>query len=206
MPVNSFPPYDHKSPLGKARGLTLIELLVVLTISSILAAIAIPAFTTTLASSRTSNGANALIAALDLARSEAIRLGLPVSVCAAVDPNALAPVCKTGAGVDWSDGFVVWTESQAPGAVLGVVDAGEAAPTYRQQAFSSGSGPRAVTIGSVSSITYLPTGLRGGAGLAAATFNISSREPSAPASSGKSPRCLTVSVVGQYSVVQTTCP
>ena len=69
----------HNQPEYNA-GFTLIELMVTISIAAILLGIAIPSFTSTIASNRLTTYANELVTALNLARSEAIKRGIQVTV------------------------------------------------------------------------------------------------------------------------------
>lgn len=68
-----------------ACGFTLIELMVTIAVLADLAAIAMPSFTSLINSNRLTTQANTLVASLQHARSEAIRLNHKVSVCASSD-------------------------------------------------------------------------------------------------------------------------
>jgi type IV fimbrial biogenesis protein FimT len=68
---------------GKAHGFTLMELLVVLTIAAILMAVAAPALQNLVTSSQLTALTDDFATALNLARSEAGRIGASVSVSAA---------------------------------------------------------------------------------------------------------------------------
>lgn len=185
------------------RGFSLIELLAVIAIVAILLNFAVPSFTATLASTRTADAANSLLASMELARSEALRRGAPVAVCRAGDLAGSA--CGNGAvggfaAGDWAIGWIVWVDD---GATPGVIDAGETL-LQRQQPLNDGTGQRAVVDGSVGLVRFGPTGLREGAAGAEATFQAAYRDPSA----GGPPvvvRCLRVSVVGQPRVARTPC-
>lgn len=105
-----------------SRGFTLVELLVVMTIAAILIAAAVPSFQWFISTTRASNGANALSGSFELARSEAIRRGVVVTVCRSLDPNAApaALACSNAAGggyaaVDWASGWVLFAKYGAGG-------------------------------------------------------------------------------------------
>ena len=66
------------------NGFTLIELLVLLAVLGVVAAIAVPSFTTFIQSNQLITTSNDLVGALNVARSEAVRLAQPVSLI----PNA----------------------------------------------------------------------------------------------------------------------
>jgi len=64
----------------KTQGFTLIELVMTMVLAGILVSMAIPSFNSILNSSRLTNYANDLVGALNLARSEAVRRGIQVTV------------------------------------------------------------------------------------------------------------------------------
>ena len=102
-------------------GFTLIELLVTITIGAILLAIALPSFQGSLRSNRVATTSNELLTSLNLARSEAIRSTHGGGVCASAN--------GTACGTNWSEGWIVWTETDGDG----VFDAGETVVRYSQQ-------------------------------------------------------------------------
>lgn len=190
-------------------GFTLIELLVTLTIAAILLAIGVPAFNSSIASARASDGANSLLAALELARSEAVRRGVTVSVCrvTATDPtacnNAAAGSFLAG---DWASGWMVFADTAA-GGTAGVFDAGPPADerVQIQQQFAPAAATRIEIIDTgagVGVVTYRPDGLRI-AGGAALTFRVA--YPQAAQGSGVSCRQVTVNVTGQAQVARINC-
>ncbi|MEH6355032.1 MAG: GspH/FimT family pseudopilin [Marinobacter sp.] len=70
-------PYRNRS-----SGFTLIELLVTIAILAIVVAIAIPSFQTVIENNRTTTQANNLLSAVQLARSEAVKRGVNVTLSA----------------------------------------------------------------------------------------------------------------------------
>jgi type IV fimbrial biogenesis protein FimT len=81
----------------KPAGFTLVELLVVTVIIAILLGIGSPSFSEFRRNARLTSAANDLLAAAQLARTEAIKRQIPVAICPAVLPGG-DPVCS---GVDY---------------------------------------------------------------------------------------------------------
>ncbi len=196
--------FGVRVPCRPARGLTLIELLVGISITAILLMIAVPSFNATIASARASDAANSIQAALDVARSEAIRRNANVTVCRV--PNPAAPACDMAAAGgfaanDWASGWVVFVDD---GANPGVIDAGEIIIT-RQNPFGAGGGMRAVILGgAVGTITYGANGLRIAAG-APLNLNIAYRLPTAVAG-GDACRLVSIGVTGQTNITRVNPP
>jgi type IV fimbrial biogenesis protein FimT len=95
------------------QGFTLIELMVTVAVLAILLGLAAPSFRETLLNSKTATQTNDLVAALNLAKSEANKRGFAVSVCAARDANRDS--CRTANPGDWSNGWLVFTDRLNPG-------------------------------------------------------------------------------------------
>jgi type IV fimbrial biogenesis protein FimT len=87
------------SRLSSEQGFTLIELLVALAIAAILLAIAVPSYSGSRLNSQLRASSNDLIGSINLARSEAIKGGAPVTLCASSNGHT----CGGG----WNDGWVV---------------------------------------------------------------------------------------------------
>ena len=85
---------------SRAQGFSLIELLMVVSVASILLAIAVPSFRSFVQNTRLTTQANTLVYALNLALAAAVKLDIPVEVCASTD----ATDCN---GVAWSGGWIV---------------------------------------------------------------------------------------------------
>lgn len=80
--------YMKENRLKSVRGFTLIELMITLVIAAIVLTFAIPSFQTVFQNNRLATQANELVTAMNLARSEAIKTGQPVSVCASSNGTA----------------------------------------------------------------------------------------------------------------------
>jgi type IV fimbrial biogenesis protein FimT len=93
----------HNLP-ERSSGYTLMELMVTVSIAGILLGVAIPSFTPIIYSNRLTAYANELVTALNLARSEAVKRGVSVTV-RKVDTNSCT---KTGA--NWKDGWDVFID------------------------------------------------------------------------------------------------
>ena len=86
-----------KVPTRRQRGFTLIELMVTLAIGSILMLVAVPSLTTYRRNAELTSATNTLLAAINAARSEAMKRGTS------------AMVVPTNNGTDWNTGWVVFS-------------------------------------------------------------------------------------------------
>jgi type IV fimbrial biogenesis protein FimT len=90
-------------------GFTLIELMVTLSIAIILLVLAVPSMEDATLNTRLNAQSNALLASLQLARSEAIKRNARVVVCKTADWTASDPTCTTDGG--WEQGWIVFHDS-----------------------------------------------------------------------------------------------
>src|SRR5690606_42155017 len=99
-------------------GFTIIELMVTLIVMAIIMAIVVPNFTGLINRNASLAIGEEMITAFNFARTEAIKLRQPVSICPCDDD-------ATGCGEDWSNGWIVYTdgarESADPTTVSGVL-------------------------------------------------------------------------------------
>jgi type IV fimbrial biogenesis protein FimT len=107
----------------RASGFTLVELMVTIGVAAILIGLAVPSFEGMARDSYMTTAANDLLVTVQLARSEAIKRHLPVTICHAADPNADQPSCG---GDGWQDGWFAFVDgSEANPDPNGVLDPGE---------------------------------------------------------------------------------
>jgi type IV fimbrial biogenesis protein FimT len=108
---------------SRTSGFTLLELLVTVTVAAIVLTFGVPGFKDMMSQAKMTNAANSLIAHIQLARSEAIKRNIRVTLC----PSANGSVCDSADPSLWHDGYVVGVIDDAGTltAVLRRVDAQE---------------------------------------------------------------------------------
>lgn len=93
----------HNHPFASRRhlhsGFTIIELMVVITVLAVLLGVGVPSFQSTIQGNRITTSANDVVAALQFARSEAVRRGVNVTLCSSSDQSTCSGT--------WADGWVV---------------------------------------------------------------------------------------------------
>lgn len=91
------------------KGFTIIELMITLAVATILLGLAAPSFNDIIKDSRLTTQINGLSASLNLARSEAIKRSLTVTVCKSAN--------GTACGGEWQQGWIVFVDNNGNGAV-----------------------------------------------------------------------------------------
>lgn len=133
-----------------ARGMTIIELMITVVVLALLMAVAIPSFKNASLGSRLSAAANDLLASVQLARSEAIKRNVAVTLCASSD----GATCAAAGG--WEQGWII----VAAAAVL-----------QRQQSLPDGY--LVTQTGGTVPLSFQPIGI----GATAATFTVCRDDP-----------------------------
>lgn len=123
-------------------GFTLVELMIVIVVLAIILTLGVPSFRSIIQNNRATTAANDLVAALQTARSEALKLRADVTVC----PSAGGAACAAAGSRDWSVGWIICT-----GACAGADD------VIRAWRPVPGTGSATADIGG--GITFRPTGL-----------------------------------------------
>jgi type IV fimbrial biogenesis protein FimT len=155
-------------------GVTVIELMVTLSIVVILLTVAVPGFTELIADTRRAAAVNQLIGALNMARNEAIKQGVRVTLCKTSQPETGSPACEPNAG--WNQLWLLFVDNDhEPGNVRGTIDGTDQIMRimYPSDAMTITTG-----IGYSGGISYRPNGVSqglrstGGVGAANGTFTL----------------------------------
>lgn len=167
-------------------GFSLIELLVTVTLMSIALSLAVPSYKSMLANNRSAAEVNRFLAAINIARSEAVKRGIPIGLCARTQPRTIPESCSGSS--DWSTGWILFTDNSG---TSGVFD-GSDALLYAWDAPDGNP-----TVSSVSaSIQYLPTGDM----KSATTFSYYF-----PGCQGDQKRVINISMTGRAAINSYAC-
>lgn len=128
--------------------------------------------------------ADTLSAALQFARSEAMKRGLPVTMCHSADPAAATPVCA--ASDDWSTGWVIFVDRLG---TAGAYDNGEEILRVQQGITSGGL----TLTDSKASITFNAMGMARGDPI---SFGVS---PKGGSTAEPMNRCVSLSAQGRVN-------
>jgi type IV fimbrial biogenesis protein FimT len=165
---------------ARQHGFNLLELMVGITVLGVLLGLGIPSFTEMIRTNRLAEQSNELVAALNYARSEALKQGVRVSVC----PGS-GGAC-TGAA-DWSAGILVFTDDTG---TTGTLDAGDVV-VQSWPAASSG-----FISGGPTAFTFSPSGA-----LAAGQIDVYKSGCTGPKA-----RRINVAATGRIGLTKVACP
>jgi type IV fimbrial biogenesis protein FimT len=160
---------------ARADGFTLVELMAVLVIVAVLLSIAVPSFSILSLRTKLKAYSNDLVSSAYLARGEAVKRNIPVTLCIA---NADGDAC-VGAG-DWDQGWIV-------------IDPAGDVKKWQQ---STEVGIKIFELSSIHTITFQPSGIVN----TPVTMRICQDSPS----DGFEERVLTISTTMRHSVDTTT--
>jgi type IV fimbrial biogenesis protein FimT len=165
------------------RGVTLLELMIALSVLAVLLAIGVPSYNNISRGNQIAAQSSTLLQTFTLARSEALKRGLRVSVCPIANDDT--STCLTAA--DWAGGWMVF-EDDFGGA--GTVDAGD----RTLQLFAAAPGITITT--AAAAVVYLPT---------AAVMTSASFDVSKGGCTGDQARTIAVATTGRANSVKKTC-
>ena len=176
------------------QGFTLIELSITLAIVGVLVALVVPNVRDFSLSSKLTNYANDFIASVALARSEAIKRNLPVTLCAASCAST-ASTCSCANSGGWEQGWVMLWDSQSDG------NLGDDASDLLTRHASLDTGLRFTETNNLRRLTFQPSGV----GSTQASLTLCQDTPS----DGIKEKIVTVSATGRTSISTThngSCP
>ena len=151
------------------HGFTLIELIVTMAVISIVLLTGIPALTQMTTSNRLVSQINSIAGSLALARSEAIKTGSVVTLCASND----GATCNEA--TNWENGWIIFTDKDRDD----TVDAGVDAIINIQEGLGGGSTLRLSEYDVVNIYQFLPDGSsrdRNSSGVSVGTFTLCNKE------------------------------
>jgi len=94
--------------------MTIIELMLTLSVVGVLIAIALPSFTSVIQNNRIRGQSADLMANLAIARAEATKRGVRVTMCPSTSYNSNPPACTGGNA--WNAGYIVFADANGNGA------------------------------------------------------------------------------------------
>jgi type IV fimbrial biogenesis protein FimT len=101
---------EYMSKRSLSRGFTLIELMVTITIGAILLGLGVPMMRNIVERNAVSGQVNGFVGAVNLARSEAIKRGIPVVMCRSTNAEISATPTCVASGVGWESGWIVFAD------------------------------------------------------------------------------------------------
>ncbi len=162
----------------------MVELVVVICIVGILMAVGAPSYKYITTSNRIAGEINGLIGDLQFARSEAIKEGTTVTVCASTNGTTCV-----GAGSTWTTGWLVFMDQNGSASV----DANDSILRVQK---AMGSGDTFVADSAVIAITFNRDGFSQGL---AGTLTLRLHDST---NNGGYTRCLEVTIVGSLSTIR----
>lgn len=186
MPSNHPIKIDHHPQ----KGFTLVELMVVLVVLFILITISIPKFTQIIQANRASAEVNHLVSDLKITRTEAIKQGLTVTICASSDQIS----CTSGTS-SWHNGWLIFSDPNGNR----IIDSGEDILKIQSKFKSSDTLITTAGLtnsGSISAVSYNRDGFSVNVPVSVTwTLDTTPRNKTAT-------RCLQINVVGKIQTLR----
>lgn len=180
---------------SRITGFTLFELVITLAVAAIIVGMAAPAFTSMIHAGRAQSMADEFAAALNYARTEALKLSTRVSICASND--------GTSCSGSWGDGWIIFQDYVVADNLDPVVQQGGVSNIMRR-ADKIKAGNEISVISSSNNLTYIRfTKL----GAIARTNNIAAIDIDVKVAGckGNSARQVHVSLSGMVSISSKNC-
>lgn len=185
--------FTIKTSMKKRQtGFTLIDLLVTLAVLAIVIAIGVPGLQTITESNRAASQNNLITGTLISARSEAIKRGVDVTICASTNATAATPACNTA---QWELGWIVFADMNQDG-VYDPPPAGKDSLLGVSDQLTGGLTLRMVNFSDLTKLRIQPNGaIRGTPG----TFKICTQD-----ADPKKARAINVTAIGVSSLAKDT--
>lgn len=161
--------------------------MVAITVLAVLLGIGVPAFTQIIRNNQIAAQTNEFVTALTIARSEALKRGLPVSICAS---NTAQSACEEDAE-NWNSGWIAFIDPTNPGTLDNGEDIIQVWP-------ATSHGLNLVLDTDSTFIRYLPGGASDAVGTL--TFDLSK-----PGCTGDNARQIEISQTGRIGSKKTGC-
>lgn len=173
-----------EKPTKPSYGLTLVELMITLVVIAIALTVAVPGFSNFIRGNQVTSQANDFLVSLTFARSEAIKRGQPVAVCASSDQASCS------GNNDWDAGWIVFTDADGSAGDLDGTD-------ELLRVHEALSGTTLVADGGGDHVRFLGDGLAG----ANDDFTLTP-----PGCEGNQRRSIDMSATGRADVSVEACP
>ncbi len=175
--------------MKRIDGFTLVEVIITLIVISIIAAVGIPGLGSLMANNQATANTNNLVTALSFSRSESVKRGIQVSLCAKSAAEPGNTICG-GGNTDWSNGWFAFVDPNSGAAK-------DYAPTAANQLRSWAAPAGNFTMTGPASVSFTSSGdLQGGPAIL--TINYSQ-------CTGQQNRSITIETTGRTSLTQQTC-
>ena len=187
-------------PRFRQSGVTLVELMITVTIAGILLGMGVSSYKYVTKSNRASGEINALLGDMQFSRYEAVKEGLPVTIC----PAASTSATTCNATSSWQGGWIVLSNPLSG-------SGGVATVLRRQAPFSSFGSTDTLASGTTQSVVFNREGFASGLG-GVITFTLHDANSNASYTrclvlgvSGVMQTGLATSISGASSILGATC-
>lgn len=188
--------------LKHQKAFTLIELMVTLAVLAVLVGLALPSFNRQISNNKSTSLGEDLVAQINLARYEAIKRSVRVSICASSNSMTASPTC-TG---NWTEGYLIFVDN-ATSDQSSSIDLGTAGTNMVIiKKFSKADAKAVITVkNDTTSVNFFRYTALGTLGRVSGSTNPIKIEASMTDCKGDNKRLITVGLSGLVSSQMTSC-